>query len=369
MVSDEQKSEIELAYGRYTFRKLLLIFGIICVVIIIAGVSLSQNDVGVGFVESYRYIIDHLAGKTYDRTTDLESWVADYNLWNFRLPRICMAIIVGMGLAACGVTMQALMKNPLADPYTVGISDGACFGAVAAIVVGYSFSMFNSSIGLVSNAFLGGMIPAVVIILLSRFVNMSPATTILVGVALSYIFSGLETAIMVTTDAETLKEAYLWQIGTFNGVSWNDCRIPFVVTAVCGAFLIFVSNKLNLLALGDDSASSLGLDVDTFRTICMIVVSVTVAALVSFVGIIGFVGLVAPHIVRMVTGGDNRYLIPASMVSGAAFMLLADLLSRLPNMYGYTEMELRVGLIVSIIGAPLFLYIIVRRKQKYGEGF
>ncbi len=369
MVSDEQKSEVERAYGRYTSRKVILIIVLLVVMFIVAGISLSQNGVGTGFFESYRYVVDHILGKTYDRTTDLDAWVADYNLWTYRVPRICMAIIAGVGLAVCGVTMQALLKNPLADPYTVGISDGACFGAVAAIVVGYSLSMFSSSLGLVTNAFFGGLIPALVIIILTRFVNMSPATTILVGVALSYIFSGLETAIMITADAETLKEAYLWQIGSFTDKSWDDCKIPSVFTLITSIVLMFLSSRLNLLALGDDSASSLGLDVDTFRTLCMIIVSVTVAAIVSFFGIIGFVGLVAPHIVRMVTGGDNRYLMPASMVSGAIFLLLADLLSRLPNLYGYTNIELRVGLVVSMIGAPLFLYMIVRRNRSYGEGF
>ncbi len=362
----EQKTEMEAAYGKYTFRKTVVILIFVVATFIMAGVSLSYNGLdGVGIIESYDYLFKHIMGATYDRITDNTNWVNDWNIWNQYAPRMCIAIITGAGLATCGVAMQALLKNPLADPYTVGISDGACFGAVAAIVIGASLSSLTGSMGIVTNAFLCGMVPAVIVILLTRIVHMTPATTILVGVAMSYVFSGLETTIMVATDPDTLKQAYLWQIGSFGSFSWTKCQLPFILTAIGCAILIISSRNLNLLALGDDSASSLGLDVDTFRTIIMIVVSIMVAGLVAFVGIIGFVGLVAPHMVRMVMGGDNRYLLPASMAAGAFFMLFADLVSRIV----VPGNELRVGLIASIIGAPIFLYMIVKRRKGYGEGF
>ena len=192
---------------------------------------------------------------------------------------------------------------------------------------------------------------------------MTPATAILVGIALSYIFSGMEAALMVSTDADTLKAAYLWQIGSLNGIVWNECIIPTAVAIISVVFLVLSSNKLNLLALGDDSAVSLGLNVNTFRTVTMIVVSITVASIVSFVGIIGFVGLVAPHLIRLIIGGDNKFLIPTSFLTGAIFIQIADLLSRTLIM----PEELRVGLIASIIGAPIFLYVILKRKKNYGE--
>lgn len=365
-VKAEQKTEMEAAYGKYTFRKILFILLFIAATFLMAGISLSFNGLdGVGIIESYDYIFKHLFGATYNRISDNTNWVNDWNLWNQYAPRISIAIITGAGLAVCGVAMQALLKNPLADPYTVGISDGACFGAVAAIVTGASLSSISGSMGIVTNAFICGMVPAVVVILLTRMVHMNPATTILVGVAISYVFSGLETTIMVATDPDTLKEAYLWQIGSFGNFSWNKCTVPFVLTVIGSIVLLLSSRNLNLLSLGDDSATSLGLNVDVFRTLIMIFVSVMVAALVAFVGIIGFVGLVAPHMVRMIIGGDNRYLIPASMSAGAFFMLLADLISRT----AFANSELRVGLIASMIGAPIFLYMIVRKKRGYGEGF
>ena len=365
-IKAEQKTEMEAAYGRYTFRKVVVILAFIVATFILAGVSLSFNELdGVGIIESYDYLFKHLMGVRYDRITDNTNWINDWNLWNQYAPRVCIAIICGAGLAACGVAMQSLLKNPLADPYTLGISDGACFGAVTAIVTGASLSTLSSSMGIVTNAFLCGMVPAVIVILLTRLVHMTPATTILVGVAISYVFSGLETTIMVATDPDTLKQAYLWQIGAFGQFSWEKCIIPFALTFIGSTVLIISSRDLNLLALGDDSATSLGLNVDAFRTLIMVICAIMVAGLVSFVGIIGFVGLVAPHMVRMVIGGDNRYLIPASLSAGAAFLLLADLISRT----AIPGDELRVGLIASMIGAPIFLYMIVKKKKGYGEGF
>ena len=365
-IKAEKKTEMEEAYGRYTFRKVILILVFIVATFILAGLSLSLNNLDdVGIIESYDYLFKHIAGARYDRITDNANWINDWNIWNQYAPRVCIAIICGAGLAVCGVAMQSLLKNPLADPYTIGISDGACFGAVAAIVTGASLSSLSSSMGIVTNAFICGMVPAAIVILLTRVVHMTPATTILVGVAISYVFSGLETTIMVATDPETLKQAYLWQIGSFSKFNWDKCVLPFILTAIGSVVLMISSRNLNLLALGDDSATSLGLNVDTFRTIIMVVVAIMVAGLVSFVGIIGFVGLVAPHMVRMVIGGDNRYLLPASLSAGAAFMLLADIISRT----AISGDELRVGLIASMIGAPIFLYMIVKKKKGYGEGF
>ena len=260
--------------------------------------------------------------------------------------------------------MQALLTNPLADPYTTGLSDGACLGAVAAIVMGFTFASTAGSMGIVINAFIGGLIPAFIIIFIIRRMDLPPAVLILIGVALSYIFSAMETLMMISTDSDTLANAYLWQIGTFTGTTWKEIPITFACTLVTSVLMLLCSKRLNLLMLGDDSATSLGLDVDQFRTLLMVLVSVSVATLISFSGIIGFVGLVIPHILRMSIGGDNRYLMPASMAGGALFMVVADLIARTIIMPD----ELRVGLIASVIGAPIFLYMILRKKR-YGEGF
>ncbi|MBE6527387.1 MAG: iron ABC transporter permease [Thermoplasmata archaeon] len=359
MVAEE--NGIEETYMAYRFRKILLIIGLSVLLFVFTFYALSFNGMDIGFADCISYVFNHIFGTTYDKESP--EWMEDYILWKMYVPRVVMAIVAGASLAICGVAMQSLMNNPLADPYTVGISDGACFGAVASIVMGASAATVASSAGLVVSAFICGLIPAVIIIMLSTVVRLTPATSILIGVALSYIFSGMEAMLMVTTDADTLKNAYLWQIGSLDKVVWDNLVIPTVVVIVCSVYLIITSNKLNLLSLGDDSATSLGLDVKTFRTLTMIIVSVTVAAVVSFVGIIGFVGLVAPHMIRLIIGGDNKYLIPVSMLAGALFLQVADIISRT----AIAPEELRVGLIASIIGAPIFLYIILKRKRNYGE--
>ncbi len=353
--------------GRYASdTKTKIAFMGVCavIIVIIAGIALSINGRDLGFVESYRVLIDHILGKSYELHS--VEWIDDYMMWNVYLPRVIMGIAIGAGLAMCGVAMQSIMNNPLADSYTTGVSDGACFGAVAAIVTGFTFSSTLGSMGIMVNAFIGGLIPAFILIGLSNIIRMSPATMILVGIALSYIFSGLETMIMVTTDADTLKNAYLWQIGSLGDiVSWDKCVIPTCIVIISGIVLWLCSSRLNLLALGDDSAKSLGLDVRTFKTIIMIIASLTVAVLVSYVGIIGFIGLVAPHAARMILGGNNRYVIPASALLGSMLVLVADLIARTV----ISPEELRVGVIISMIGAPIFLYLILSKKRSYGEVF
>lgn len=357
-------SSLEGRYASDSKTKIAFMGACAVVILIIAGIALSINGRDLGFMESYRVLIDHVLGKTYELHS--VEWIDDYMMWNVYLPRVIMGIAVGAGLAMCGVAMQSIMNNPLADSYTTGVSDGACFGAVAAIVTGFTFSSTLGSMGIMVNAFIGGLVPAFILIGLSNIIRMSPATMILVGIALSYIFSGMETMIMVTTDADTLKNAYLWQIGSLGDIaSWDKCVIPTCIVIVSGIVLWLCSSRLNLLALGDDSAKSLGLDVRTFKTIVMVIASLSVAVLVSYVGIIGFIGLVAPHAARMILGGNNRYVIPASALLGSMLVLVADLIARTV----ISPEELRVGVIISMIGAPIFLYLILSKKKSYGEVF
>ena len=363
-IDPDDKSPLETEYSRRTGHKITVIVALLIIVVLFAAYSLTFNGRGMDFAEVCGTILDRITGTEYEPFSP--EWYDSNMIWNLYVPRVYLGVFLGAGLAICGVAMQSVMSNPLADSYTTGISDGACFGAVAAIVTGFALSDLTGSMGIVTNAFLGGLVPAVILIVLSNIIRMSPATMILVGVALSYIFSGMESAIMVGTDADTLKEAYLWQIGTLGDiVSWDQCYLPIGVT-VAGSLIIWaLSNRLNLLTLGDDSAKSLGLNVRMFKTIVMIIISLLVASLVSYVGIVGFVGLVAPHIVRMIMGNNATYLIPASALVGSLLILLADLISRTiiaPD-------ELRLGVIISMIGAPIFLYIILSRKKSYGEVF
>ncbi|MBR7124958.1 MAG: iron ABC transporter permease, partial [Candidatus Methanomethylophilaceae archaeon] len=269
------------------------------------------------------------------------------------------AIIAGAGLALAGTVMQSLMENPLADAYTTGISSGACLGAVSAMIVGFSFNTLSTSMGVMTNAFIGAMIPAILIVFMIRYIGNSPATMILIGSALSFFFNSMVTLIMVTSSAEDLQDAFLWQVGSVAGASWTDIPIMLIAVIVSSILVQLASSKLNVLSLGENTAKSLGLDVSQVRMLCIILVSVLVASIICFTGIIGFIGLVAPHAVRYIIGSDNRFVIPASILVGSLILVVADVISRLLYVWG----DVPVGIVMSFVGAPVFLFLIIRRKS------
>lgn len=282
-----------------------------------------------------------------------------YIIWNIRLPRIIVGIIAGSCLAVGGAAMQSAVNNPLADPYTTGISSGAVFGVSVAIVMGFGLGTNIGMYGLVTNAFIFGLLPAAIIAVISKMTRTSPATLILTGIAMSYIFNAASTLLLVGTTTEKLQEVYLWQIGTLENVMWSHVPIMFVITILGSVYMMIVSPKLNLLTAGDSSAKSLGINPEILRISILVILSIMTASVVGFLGIIGFVGLVSPHIVRMIIGADNKYLIPAAALFGASFLLAADLIARLIIYPG----SLPVGVIMSFIGAPIFLALIIHSRK------
>ncbi len=354
---------LEACYRAGMTRKFLVVSAIAAGCIVVAGLSLTINGRGIGFLDCYGYMLRHICGTVYEFGTD--EWFDDYVLWNVYAPRVAIAVVCGCGLSVGGTLMQAVLSNPLADPYTTGVSDGATLGASVAIITGLSFSTAAGSMSIVTNAFVGAIVPAAILVFLNGFVRMTPATCILVGTALSGIFGGVQTLLMYGADPDTLTAALRWGIGTFNQTSWEDCIVPMSATVAGIAASLPLCRRLNLLALGDESAKSLGLDTEKFKALCMVLATIVVASIICYVGIIGFVGLIAPHAVRMLMGGDNRFVLPASMMAGSFLLLTSDLLSRV---LVYPD-ELRVGVVMSIVGAPVFLYMIVSRRRGYGEGF
>jgi len=355
--------EVKVEYHHQIARRiLLLVFCIVAIVLFIGLFSLAEYD-SVSLSETYEIILNHLMGVTYDAHSDdfteRNYFWADRFIWNTIMPHICAAILAGGGLAVCGALMQAIMNNPLADPYSTGISSGAAFGAVAAIVSGISISTVEGEMGIVTNAFIGAMVPAAIVIIMSQRINMTPATLILLGTAISYFFNSLTTYVMVTTDADTLKSAYLWQVGSLDNIDWNGVYMMAAVTIAGSTVVLFLSNKLNVMSLGDNSAKSLGIDVHKFRIICLTLMAVMTAAIVSFTGILGFIGLVSPHIVRLVIGSDNKFVIPVSIVVGSFMLLLSDYLA-------FQFSDIPVGVILSIIGSPVFFILIVFQGRRTG---
>lgn len=345
------REEVSLGYGKYLWKK--RVFIIVCVVasILIAGYAVTVGSYPIGFFESYQIIIDHILGNVSDATKDLI-------VWESRLPRIIAGALVGIGLSIAGATMQSTMKNPLADPYTTGISSGASFGATIAIILGVT--VLGSSYGVVVNAFIFSLIPAAVIIVISGLRKASPTVMILSGIAVMYVFNALTTVIMLMANPEDLAAVYNWQVGTLAKSKWETLPIMASVTLVGSIILIALSNKLNILATGDESAKSLGIDANKLRLFCLVVVSFLAAGIVSFTGVIGFVGLVAPHVARIFIGSDNRYLLPASAAFGVALVLISDVIGR-TVIY---PAVLQVGVVTAFLGGPLFLYLLIKQRKE-----
>lgn len=350
--------EFKQDYHRYIWHKVTFIIIVLAAIILISGIALTLGGRDIGLIECYQIVVNHLTGEIPEPGT--ESFFDDYVIWNVRLPRILVGIIAGASLALGGAAMQSAVKNPLADPYTTGISSGAVFGVSVAIVMGFSIGNSVGMYGLVLNSFVFGLVPTAVVIIISKVTHSSPATLILAGVAMTYLFNAASTILMVGTTAENLQTAYLWQIGTLENVTWSNVPLMLMILIIGGILLTATSSKLNLLTTDDASAKSLGLDPESFRMVILIILSMMTASVVGFLGIIGFVGLVSPHIVRLIIGADNKFLIPASALFGAMFMLLADLISRLIIYPG----SIAVGVILSFMGAPIFLFLIVKSSRE-----
>ncbi|HIH69347.1 FecCD family ABC transporter permease [Methermicoccus shengliensis] len=293
----------------------------------------------------------------------------DAVLWNVRIPRIATSLLVGASLAIGGAVLQCVLKNPLASPYTLGITHGSAFGASIAIVffgaglthrVGEGVTITNPYL-VPLFAFAGAMITATVILLLARLRNLSPVAIILAGVAMSSLFqAGVMLIQYFATDIQVAAIVF-WTFGDVGRASWSEIYIIFAIFVVC--FLYFFHRRwdYNSLLLGDETAKSLGGEVQRIRLEGLILTSLLTATCVSFTGIIGFVGLVAPHMVRLMIGGDYRFLIPSSTILGALILLASDTVGRTV----IAPVIIPVGIITSLLGAPMFIYLLLREGGGY----
>ncbi len=270
-----------------------------------------------------------------------------------RVPRVLLAFLVGGGLAVSGAALQALIRNPLADPYLLGLSGGAGLGAVIAIAAG-----FGGAWTVPLMAFAGAMLALALVYRLSLVQGrrLDPRVLILAGVIVSAFTGALMSAIMALSDASALRNAFLWLLGGFSGASWPTLGF-FVLYALIPLVLLMASARaLDLLALGDDSARHLGLDVGKARLIVYLSTGLLTAAAVATCGIIGFVGLVVPHAARRLLGPLHRPLLPAVFLAGGAFLVLADALARTAA----RPLELPVGVVTAVVGVPLFALLLRR---------
>ncbi len=275
-------------------------------------------------------------------------------VWELRMPRVLTAAAVGAGLALCGTVMQALMRNPLADPYLLGLSSGASFGAVLVIVLG-------AAIALPFAAFLGALVALAATLLLSGAAGtLAPARTILAGLAVSAIFGALTSLVIFwSSTGDSYREILNWLLGSLAGARWPAVAIAGVAVLLIGIPLLFSGTVLDAFAFGDTAASALGINVNVVRWVLLAAAALLTGALVAVSGAIGFIGLVLPHAVRLLTGPTNRSLLPLSALAGATFLIWADTGARTL----FDPRELPVGIITALIGGPVFALIMLRSRR------
>ncbi len=280
---------------------------------------------------------------------------AETILMEYRLPRTLLAAIAGAGLASAGVIFQAVLRNPLADPYLIGISGGGSLGAVVCI------TMFGPSrvLGLSSMAFLGSLIAVGLVYGLASFKKGAGYinTIILAGVIVGAFMNALMLLIISVTGSDEMQRILFWLMGDFSIADYGKTGVAAAVTFLGWLAAFSQANRLNLLMVGDESAANLGIEVQRMRTFFIVVAALVTGTVVSVSGTIGFVGLIVPHMLRLAVGPDNRVLLPASFLGGAAFLAGTDCIARL---VAYPT-ELPVGVITAIVGAPCFLYLLLRR--------
>ena len=276
-----------------------------------------------------------------------------------RLPHAVLILLVGAALAGSGAAYQGLFRNPLADPFLIGVSSGAGLGAVLAMLIDWP----NTPLGLMIiplAAFMGAALAVLVVTLLARVGRTVPTTNlILAGVAVSSFASAVTSALMINSSGE-LRRALVWLLGGAMRAGWEPVLaiLPFMVIGLTG--LVFIGHPLNVLQFGEEQAQQLGIRVQRVKWITVLLATVSTAAAVAFAGIIGFVGLVVPHIMRLLYGGDYRRLIPLSILGGGAMLLLMDVVARTVM----APQEVPVGIITSLLGAPFFLWVLKRSKSQ-----
>ncbi|WP_123054169.1 iron ABC transporter permease [Clostridium sp. JN-1] len=276
-----------------------------------------------------------------------------------RLPRIITSALVGMGLSVVGASFQAVFKNPMADPYVLGVSSGSALGAAIGIVLGLDQLKFGTA-AITIIAFIGSILTTIIVYNIAKVKNKIPTTTLLLaGVSMGFLLSSLISIIMVF-NRQQIEKILFWTMGSVSAASYKQILtlLPFLIVGII--IILSFSKDLNIMLTGDDTARSLGIEVDTVKKIILGVSSIIVAACVSISGVIGFVGLIIPHAVRMVLGPDHKVLLPFSMIVGAIFMIISDTIARTIA----APSEIPVGAITALFGSPYFIYLLIKTKKK-----
>lgn len=344
-------------YLNYTWKKKIILLSLTAMTAVLALYAISAGSAELSPLQ----VLLTLLGQTEGQSQII--------IWSIRLPRVLAAMVAGIGLAAAGSVMQTILRNPLASPSTLGIAQGAAFGAALAIIglgagstpgTGGGGLLINNPYIVTISAFAAAMVTTIIILFLAQYKGVSPESMVLAGVALGSLFSAATMLLQFFTNDVNVAAVVFWTFGDIGRAAWGELGIMSCV--VFGSLIFFLFNRWNYNALdsGSETAKGLGVNVEGTRQWGMFFASLITATVVSFLGIIAFIGLVAPHLVKRLIGGDNRFLIPASGVMGALLLLAADTLARRI----IAPVVLPVGAVTSFLGAPLFLYLLVRGAKQ-----
>lgn len=344
-----KKSAVLFQYKQFTRRKIciILIAAGCCLVLAVCNILIGAYDLTLG---------DLLEELFHPSGMENMSYVI---IWTIRLPPAVTAILAGSALGLAGATMQTILHNSLASPYTLGVSAGAGVGASMAIILGVSSFAFLGSYLVPAFAFIFALLACFCIYFFAQIKRFTSEVMILAGIGMTFLFQAIQTFMQYVASAEELQSVMFWLFGSLNRADWENLSILCAVFVVC--FILIYANSWNLTAmqLGDDKARALGIRVERTRMLMFVVISLLTATTVAFVGTIGFIGIVGPHIARMLVGEDQRFFIPMSCISGAVILSAAGLVSKVivPGTL------FPVGVLTSMLGVPFFFLLILTRKR------
>jgi len=340
---------------RHWRRRAYAILGLFILLAVVVALATAIGSVQVPFLTTCQILLSKLpfVGITSTWPSSLDTIILE-----IRLPRVFLAGLVGAALATAGATYQGLFRNPLADPYLIGVAQGAALGAVVGFLL--PFDWHGAGFGIIPLlAFAGALFSVAIVYTLARVGKTLPMTTlILAGVALGALW-GSVVSYLIITSGEKMHGIIFWLMGSFSLSEWSEAKVVLPYVAVGIVIILLYARSLNVMQLDEEQAQQLGINVGKVKLILLATATLITAAAVSFVGTIGFVGIIIPHAVRLVWGPDHRFLLPLSVLTGAVFLILADLVART----ALAPTEVPIGVITAICGAPFFLYLLRRRKR------
>lgn len=345
-----------MGYMQAQRREKLYIALLIIALLVTMLVATSVGSIHIAVTDVFKVIANHIPGVSFDVSHVKASSV--FIIEHVRLPRILLSALVGGVLAVVGTSFQAIFKNPMADPYVMGVSSGAAFGATVATLLGLSGVAFG--FGYVSlAAFAGGLTTAFIVYSLAKTgPKVSTTGILLAGIVMSSILSSM-ISLMMMFNQDEIGNIVNWTFGSFNASTWTEVKVVLLPLGIGIIVLMTFARELNAMVLGEEQATNLGVNVQRFKQITLVISAFLAAFAVSISGIIGFVGLIVPHLFRMIFGANHKILLPVSLVGGALFLLICDTIART----AITGIEIPVGIITSVFGGPFFLYLLRKSKQ------